>query len=368
MFTKLSFKKYNYLLFILVTAVMFFGVYVISFAKASLTNKQLIGVLMAIVVMLVLSFIDYHFICKLYWVIYIVNIVMLLAVLLFGKEVNNAKRWFVVSDFLTVQPSELSKILLIIFVAMYLCKKNDEEKLSTPFTVIKYLVFIGIPLLLIFRQPDLSTTLCITFVLMTLYYISGLSYKVILIAVLILVPFASVFIWYIQQPDQKLLYSHQVSRILSFIYPSEYGDAQQDNSVMAIGSGGLDGKAFSDSDATTVTDSNLISEQQTDFIFSVVGEEFGFKGSVVLIAILLLIVLQCIRVSRRARDMEGSLLAAGVGCLIGFQSFINIGVATSVLPNTGIPLPFISYGLSSLLSVALGIGIVLNVSAQVKKF
>ena len=136
---------------------------------------------------------------------------------------------------------------------------------------------------------------------------------------------------------------------------------------MAIGSGELTGKGLNSSTIATVKDANFISEQQTDFIFSVIGEELGFVGSVFIVAIIMVLVLQCISVGRKAKDLKGMLIASGVACLIGYQSFINIGVATGLLPNTGIPLPFISYGLSSLLSICAGVGIVLNISLQ-KKF
>jgi rod shape determining protein RodA len=126
--------------------------------------------------------------------------------------------------------------------------------------------------------------------------------------------------------------------------------------------------ALNTSTIATVKDANFISEQQTDFIFSVIGEELGFLGSVIIIAIILLIVLQCIRVGRNAKDTKGMLIATGIGTLIAYQSFINISVATGVLPNTGIPLPFISYGLSSLISIMAGMGIVLNVSLQKFKY
>ena len=112
----------------------------------------------------------------------------------------------------------------------------------------------------------------------------------------------------------------------------------------------------------------MVSEQQTDFIFSVVGESFGFVGSVIVIAIFLIIVLQCIRISRRAKDPGGMLLAGGAACLFSVQSFINIGVATALLPNTGIPLPFLSYGLSSLMSSAIILGIVLKVGLQPERY
>ncbi len=213
-------------------------------------------------------------------------------------------------------------------------------------------------------EPDLSTTICLTLVMLVMLYVAGLSYKIIGIALLILIPLAGSFLWYIQLPDQKLLQPYQVARILQFIYPSQYSQdySQQNNSIMAIGSGQLLGKGINTSTIAKVKDSNFISEQQTDFIFSVIGEELGFVGSIIIIAIILAIVLQCIRIARRATDTKGMLIATGMACLIGFQSFINIAVATGVFPNTGIPLPFISYGLSSLLSLSIGVGMLLNIS------
>ena len=349
---------------------MIMGALIINKVNDSYTMKQSIGIVLAVVIMIVLSLIDYHFIAKFYGVLYIASTVLLLAVLVAGKNVNNAKRWFEVAG-IRFQPSELTKILMIIFMAVYLSDLMEKKQVSTFHGIMGFVIFYAIPAALIFKQPDLSTLLCITAVLITMIYVSGLSYKFIITVLLIAIPLFSVFIWYIQTPNQKLLYEHQVTRILSFIYPSEYDDErmQQENSVMAIGSGQLTGKGLLiEKDSSNTSDTNLISEQQTDFIFSAVGETFGFFGSVIIIGIILLIVLQCIRAGRKARDDTGMLMATGVGCLIGYQSFINIGVATMLLPNTGIPLPFISYGLSSLLSSAIGIGIVLNISLQRRRY
>ncbi len=369
MLSKLNIKNYNFILFAMVAALMFIGIYVINFADPDYSTKQMVGVIAGLIIMIIVSFIDYHIICNFHTALYIFNIVILLAVLIGGKSVGGAKRWFQISESLTIQPSELSKIILIVFIATFLADEIEAERINRFFTIVKFAVFLGIPCALIFLQPDLSTTLTIVFVLATMFYISGISYKFILSVVLLLVPILSIFLWYVQQPDQKLLYDHQVDRIMSFLYPSEYVDEQQSNSVMAIGSGALNGKAFSkDKEGMTVTEARLVSEQRTDFIFSVIGEELGFRGSVIIIALILLIVLQCIRIARHARDSLGMLLASGMACLIGYQSFINIGVATAVLPNTGIPLPFVSYGLSSLMSISLGMGIILNVSKQVKKY
>ena len=137
---------------------------------------------------------------------------------------------------------------------------------------------------------------------------------------------------------------------------------------MAIGSGQLTGKGLDNNTTTSVKNGNFILEPQTDFIFAIIGEELGFIGCCIVIALLLLVVIQCIMIGVRSQDLAGQVIGCGVGGLIGFQSFINIGVATNILPNTGVPLPFVSYGLTSLVSLYIGIGFVLNVGLQPKKY
>lgn len=371
MFTKFSLRDYNFKLFFTVIITIIIGIVCINSADNSFTIRQIIGAVMAIVIMAFVSAIDYEFICKFYMAIYTLNAVLLLSVLLFGVEVNSATRWINIGGDggVQFQPSEFSKIMMIVCYSTLLAKLRRDNELNTMSGLGKMAIMAALPLGLIVLEPDLSTTLCLTFVLLTLIFLAGISYKLIAIALLVFVPIAGSFIWYIQKPDQILLKDYQVARILQFIYPDQYGEdySQQNNSIMAIGSGELTGKGLNSSTIATVKDANFISEQQTDFIFSVIGEELGFVGSVFIVAILLLLVLQCISVGRKAKDLKGMLIASGVACLVGYQSFINIGVATGLLPNTGIPLPFISYGLSSLISVCAGMGIVLNISLQ-KKF
>ena len=172
------------------------------------------------------------------------------------------------------------------------------------------------------------------------------------------------------QPDNELLTDNQKNRILAFVNPEEYESTfayQQLNSVTAIASGQLDGKGYKNNEITSVKNGNFLSEAQTDFIFSVIGEEFGFKGSVTVIVLLFSISLECISVARKAKDVAGTIIAAGVGGLIAFQGFFNIGVATFILPTTGLTLPFVSYGLTSLISLFMGMGFVLNVRLQAKR-
>ena len=162
---------------------------------------------------------------------------------------------------------------------------------------------------------------------------------------------------------------NEINNTINFLPDNASDEAyQQKNSVMAIGSGQLTGKGLDNNTTTSVKNGNFISEPQTDFIFAVVGEEMGFLGSALIIILLLLITIECIIIAKRAKDLSGRLLCCGVAALIGFQSFVNICVVTGLMPNTGIPLPFVSYGLTSLVSSFIGIGLVLNVGLQPRKY
>ena len=225
--------------------------------------------------------------------------------------------------------------------------------------------------MLIIVEPNLSTTICTALVLCLLIFVGGLSYRFIVTVLVILIPTALIFLSIVVQPDQKLLRDYQQQRILAFIEPEKYANDtayQQRNAVMAIGSGQLTGKGLNNNTTTSVKNGNFIAEPQTDFIFAIIGEELGFVGSCIVIALLLLIVIQCILIGTRSQNLTGKIVCCGIGGLIGIQSFINIGVATQILPNTGVPLPFVSYGLTSLVSLYMGVGFVLNVGLQPKKY
>ena len=361
-------KDYKFGLVTVVVALSILGVLVVGSAKEIYQSKQAMGVVIGIIAMIVVSLIDYVWLLNFYWICYGFAILTLGAVLVIGTNVNGATRWINLG-FTTFQPSELAKILLILFFSKFLMEHEDD--INDKWTIIKFTILSAIPLALIIVEPNLSTTICTALVLCLLIFIAGLSYKFIGTVLLILVPTVIIFLGIVVQPNQPFLKDYQQARILAFIEPEEYASDeayQQKNSVMAIGSGQLTGKGLKNNTTTSVKNGNFISEPQTDFIFAIVGEELGFVGSCVVIALLLLIVIQCIIIGIRSRDMAGKIICCGVGGLIGFQSFINIGVATQILPNTGVPLPFVSYGLTSLVSLYIGIGLVLNVGLQPKKY
>lgn len=361
-------KNYNFILAALVFTLSVLGIFVVGSAKASLQGRQIFGVAVGIAIMVTVSLFDYIWLLEFHWLIYIAAIASLGSVLLIGQTVNGAKRWINLG-FTTFQPSELAKILLILFFSKYIM--DHTENLNEWPTLFKYAVLAAIPLGLIVVEPNLSTTLVTAFVLCLLIYAGGLSYRVIGKILLVLIPVSVIFLSVAVMPNQPFLKEYQQRRILAFLNPEEYSSDeayQQNNSVMAIGSGQLTGKGLNNNTTTSVKNGNFILEPQTDFIFAIIGEELGFVGGCIVIALLLLIVIQCILIGIRAQNLAGRIICCGVGGLIGVQSFINISVATGLMPNTGVPLPFVSYGLTSLVSLYMGIGFVLNVGLQPKKY
>ena len=332
---KYQFKNYNWVLISAVLILSGMGVMFINSADSSYTSKQLIGLIFCAGIMLLLSVVNFNFVCGFSRILYLINIVLLVLVKLVGVKVNGAQRWINLG-FTRLQPSELTKIIMIIFVAVYI--QEHEEDFMEWKVLFKLALLCALPLFLVVIEPNLSTTLDITFILMSVIFVGGLSgtliKKCLKIIIPIIIPLGFLFIWYIQTPNQVLLH--------------DYGKGLNNNTIADV----------------TVSDTGFVSEQQTDFIFSVVGEETGFIGSVIVIALLAIIMIECFKTAYVAKNMSGRLIAVGMAALIGFQSFINIGVATELLPNTGLPLPFVSYGLTSLLSYMAGIGIVLNIGLQ----
>ena len=366
MFKQYQLKNYNFRLIVLVLALSIMGILVIGSAKESSQIKQIIGLGLSLVVMVVASLVDYTWLLKLQWLMYAGSIAILAAVIFFGKEVNGSRRWFEIPHIgLTFQPAELVKILMILFFAKFFM--DHQEELQQKNRTVLIAVGLAAPLvLLVYKQPDLSTTICMTLIFCTMIYISGISYKWVLGVLGVALPVGIIFFSIILNPDQTLIHGYQAGRILAWLYPEKYPDLayQQQNSIMAIGSGQLSGKGLANNVIASVKNGNFISEPQTDFIFAVAGEELGFIGSCAIIILIFLIVFELLRMAGKARDFSGRVICCGMAALIGFQSFLNIAVATGLIPNTGIPLPFVSYGLTSLVSLYAGIGIVLNVGLQ----
>lgn len=361
-------KDYKFSLVFLVLILSVIGVMVVGSANPAFQNKHILGVLLGICAMTVISLIDYKWVLNFYWVLYVINLVLLVAVLFLGVNVNGATRWLNLG-FVQFQPSDLTKIITILFYARFLM--NKEESISDKKTIIQGIALIIPSLILIYKQPNLSNTICLAVLFCVLMYLGGLSYKIVGTVLAVGVPLFIVLFLVLIQPNQPFIEKYQQNRILAWLYPEEYESEeayQQLNSIRAIGSGKLTGKGYNNDATTSVKNGNFISEPQTDFIFAIIGEELGFVGCCAVIILLLLIVIECILIGLKARDTGGRLICGGVAALIGIQSFINISVATMIFPNTGISLPFVSYGQTSVICFFMGIGFVLNVGLQPKKY
>ena len=349
MFKNYRLRDYDFKLIILILALSIIGIITIGSAEPAQQTKQMAGVVAGLVIMIALSFFNYSVILKLYWLMYIGNLVLLGLVILMGEEGNGAQRWLKIGG-LQFQPSELAKILLILFYAQFIMKY--KEKFNT-FKILLLCVVLMLPaIILVYKEPNLSTTILYCIIFCVLMFVGGLNYKIIGGVLAVVVPSLAIAFYLVMQPGQQLIENYQLTRILAWLNPEKYADAeayQQLNSVMAIGSGQLWGKGLNNNVIASVKNGNFISEPETDFIFAVIGEEMGFVGACIVIVLLMLIALECISIARTAKDTSGMIIASGMAAVIGFQSFMNIAVTTMIMPNTGIPLPFVSNGMTSLL-------------------
>jgi len=365
-----DFKRYNISLILLALVLGVIGAYLIKQVQVedeNLFTRHLMGLFGGFLLAGIVSIIDYHFICKFYIALYFLNIGLLLLVKVpgVGVTMNHSQRWINLI-FFQFQPSELSKIIMILFMAKFFTVVR--QRLNTAIVIIISIVIMAVPTYFIATQPNLSTSLVMLFIFVMMIFSAGLSYKIIIPIVALGIPSFIGLFWYIQQDYQGLLTHYQQGRVLSILNPELYPETiyQQVNSIQAIGSGQLYGKLLSDT-AVGLRGYKSVPISESDFIFSVVGEELGFIGSCLIITLFAVLISKCLLTAKKAPDYLGTLIAIGIASMFMFQVFVNVGVATSILPNTGIPLPFLSSGLSSLVSSMIAIGILLNIRLQRKK-
>lgn len=314
--------------------------------------KQGIFAIIGLFLMVIISKIDYRIYKKFYLIGYIVAIVLLILVVLIGKEVNGAKRWIGVTESLSFQPSEIVKILMIIFYAAILTK--NREKLGKFFKGFGLHFLYIVPIAgLLMLEPHFSATMVIIGIVIVMMILAGCKLgQVILSGVVVGVP-ALIFI--------VIKASYRLKRVTAFLDPwsDKLGDGWQVvQSLYAIGSGGLFGLGLGQSKQKYL----YLPEPQNDFIFSVLAEELGFAGCLFVIILFAILIWRGILAAMKAPDMFGSLVAIGITSLIAIQTIINIAVVTSSMPATGMPLPFFSYGGTALLILLCEIGILLNIS------
>jgi rod shape determining protein RodA len=334
-------------------------------------KKQLLYAIIGLAVMVVVMLIDYHQFEILGVFAYGAVLLGLLAVLSpLGSSARGSQRWFQVGSF-QLQPSAFASLALILAIASYLRRRQGAIMLRH---VVVLLLMAGIPIFLVYKQPDLGTAMVMAASLLVMMVVAGVKGRYLaalgLLAVLGIVAVAQL----------GVLKQYQVDRLTSFVHqtpagqttPAAQGSASSNNqsqqstynlaqSKIAIGSGGTTGKGLFNGSQTNL---NYVPEQQTDFIFTAVGEQLGFLGAASLLALFGIIIWRVLRAAQTARDTFGTLLCGGVLGLIGLSVFQNAGMTMGIMPITGIPLPFMSYGGSATIAFFAAIGIVLNVGMR----
>ncbi len=306
------------------------------------------------------TLIDYRLLRAYAPILWLISVIGLIAVFIpgIGEEVNNSSAWISLPGGFQLQPAELAKIAIIVGIAMVLSDRDQTQDDPSDLDVVKALAIAAIPVLLIVLQPDLGTVLIISAAVVAMIGVSGARpiWVVGLLFLAVIGGFTAV--------KTGAVSDYQVARLQSFVDPTSDPQAtgyQIRQSRITIGSGGIFGKGLFEGPQTS---GRFVPEQQTDFIFTVAGEELGFVGCSLILFLYLLIFIRAFIICRQSRDLFGRLVCIGVIAWFIFQSFENIGMAMGLMPMTGVPLPFLSYGGSSMFANLIGIGLLQNVHAR----
>jgi rod shape determining protein RodA len=362
MYSRSIWRNFDYWLFGATVFLSIFGIIVIRSAiaenaeLAGYPNRQAIYFAIGMVVLLGTSILDYHYWSALSRYLYIFVLLFLIFTFITAQARFGAARW-IETGIVLIQPAEIAKLIMVIVLADYFARTQNAEK-NLRWIAYSFALTAGM-VIWILLQPNLSTSIVIFVIWFAMLWISGVPIKYLLILAAGAVLLAVVVF--------PLLQPYQQGRILTFFFPdpnARYGNTYNvDQARITIGSGGLFGMGYGHGSQVQL---RFLKVRHTDFIFSVLAEEFGFVGTILTVALMCFVVWRCFRAARLSNDMFGSLLAYGFGTLIFFQMAVNIGVNLNLIPVTGLTLPFISYGGSSLLSLLFGIGLVESVVARGK--
>ncbi len=328
----------------------------IELQQLNLVGRQIIFAVAGFVVIIITAYIDYHLWASMSRTLYIGMWILLGVLFTVGAVLFGSARWFDTGVIL-IQPSELAKIVMIIVLADFFSKNQADIQSLT--TILKSLIITMGIVIWILLQPNLSTSIVILVIWFALLWASGLRIKHLLMfgvvgAITPVIGF-------------PFLADYQQKRIINFLFPdpaARHGDIYNlQQALISIGSGGWLGQGYGHGSQVQL---RFLKVRHSDFIFSAIAEEFGLIGTIALLALLIFIIMRCFQIARRANDSFGALIAYGVATTIAFQAIVNIGVNLNLLPATGLTLPFVSYGGSSLLSILLGIGLVESVALRQK--
>lgn len=338
-----------------------------------LLKIQSVWIATGLVLCTVIALFDYQKLRRFSWWIYAFNIALLLAVFAFGEEAKGAQRWIPVTSTQNIQPSEFAKLFIIVTFADFLSKR--QGKLNRFRDFIPPFLYILAPMLLILKQPDLGTALVFVAIFIGMMFIAGANpWKfgglivggALIVAVILWLHFSDDLPGWLQfaQGLPLPLHEYQLKRLTVFLDPAAdiSGDGYQIiQSIWAIGSGGFWGKGYRQG---TQAQLDFLPEHHTDFIFSVVGEEFGFIGTITLLFCFLIFLLRAVNIGMKAKDVYGTLVATGIVSMFTFHILVNVGMTSGIMPVTGIPLPFISYGGSAMWANLMAIGVLLSINIR----
>jgi rod shape determining protein RodA len=368
------FKKLDQALLAVVALILIFSLVTIYSATKDdtlLKNdffKQIVNILLGLVAMVFVLNINYEDLAKHMKPLYILNLIILGAVIFMGDSALGAQRWIEIGPF-RFQPSEFSKLIMIICFAVFL--NSRQGKLNRLRDLIPCFAFIGVPTLFILKQPDLGTSLVFMAIMFGMLFAAGARPWLLALLIVGGLAFISIWVWahfWFEANSAFNLWiplkDYQLSRLTIFLNPwaDWHGDGYHViQSQIAIGQGGLFGRGLFQG---SQTHGDFLPIQDTDFIFSVVGEELGFVGAFALLILFFILIYRCIYIAVNAKDNFGFLLSAGVISMITFHVLVNVGMTTGIMPVTGIPLPMFSYGGSNMITNLAALGLLLNINMK----
>ena len=354
-------RHLDYLLIAATVGLITYGVTMIYFATRhdvagqpfAFVRQQLIAVVVGLAVAVAISLLDYEIYRRFQWALYGFAVFILVAVLPLGEVVNGARRWIDLR-FTSFQPSALALLLLALSIGAYLADRMDM--LGSKRVTLVALGLVAVPALLVYQEPDFGSTMVMLALTLAMLYFYGTSWThfavlagsaaAAFVVALKVLPLAGI----------HLIQSYQLERLFVFINvghdPSDSGYSII-QSMIAVGSGALTGRG----NMATQTTLDFLPEHHTDFIFAVVSERNGFVGASILLVLYALFIWRALRIATLARDMYGSILAGGLGVMVLFQVFVNIGMTIGIMPVTGIPLPFVSYGGTAMITFVMFVGL-----------
>ena len=361
-------RHLDYVLLIVTLGLVAYGVTTIYFATRNdlegnawyYARGQISYALVGLVALLLVAAFDYEVFRRWQWALYTFTVLSIAAVYVFGSVTRGSRRWIEL-PFYNFQPSQLGLFLVTLGLGAFLVDRM--ELLGTRRITVEALLYVAVPAGLVFFQPDFGTSMVYVALVLAMLFFYGTSWTHFAVIGALGTGFLTLVLGILPLAGVHLIKSYQIDRLLVFLDPTRDPSGSGYNvtqSMIAVGSGALSGRG----DGATQTTLDFLPEHHTDFIFSVIGERWGFIGAAVLLALYALLLWRAVRIATLSRDMYGSIMAGSIAAMLLFQIFVNIGMTVGIMPVTGIPLPFISYGGAAMITFLLLVGLLESVHVR----